>query len=352
MRLFIVVVLSISFVLASVLNFPLTNKALYYTASIGIGSPETNYELIVNTAGGNIWIGANKTYVKTSTSQDTGNSMSVDESSGQEYTDTVTIGSSAIINKQSIGVASNVKAKIIVDGMIGLGPVDLTRGTVINTDTVPTVIDNLFSQGTISENMFSISFEPITDSSGEQLNGELTVGGTDSSKYTGAITYAPITITSPATQYWGIDALISYGDTTILSTTAGIVDSSSSFISIAKDAFNKYQKATGGVVDGATGLLSITSDQFANLNSLYFNINGVAFELTPNAQIFPRALNSQIGGVAGGIYLIITDNGSNSGSGLDFTLGKPFLERFYTVFDTANQRVGVANTPFTTATTN
>jgi hypothetical protein len=352
MRLFIVVALLISVVLASVLNFPLTNKALYYTASIGIGSPATNYELIVNTATGNIWIGANKTYVKTSTSQDTNNSMAVDNSSGQEYTDTVTVGSSAVINQQSIGVASNVKDKIVVDGMLGLGPVDLTRGTVINTDTVPTVIDNLFSQGTISENVVSISFEPITDSSGEQLNGELTVGGTDSSKYTGAITYAPITGTSPSSQYWGIDASINYGDTTILSTTAGIVNSSSSFIFIASDAFKKYQQATGGVVDGATGLLSITSDQFSYLNSFYFNINGISFELTPNAQIFPRALNSQIGGVAGGIYLIITDNGSNSGSGLDFTLGKPFLERFYTVFDTGNQRVGVANTPFTTATTN
>lgn len=34
----------------------------------------------------------------------------------------------------------------------------------------------------------------------------------------------PITSTSPARNYWGIDASLAYGDTTLLSTTAGIVD--------------------------------------------------------------------------------------------------------------------------------
>ena len=38
----------------------------------------------------------------------------------------------------------------------------------------------------------------------------------------------PITSTSPANNYWGIDASIAYGDTTILSLTAGIVDTGTS----------------------------------------------------------------------------------------------------------------------------
>ena len=72
--------------------------------------------------------------------------------------------------------------------------------------SIPTVTDNLFSSGTIDENQLSISFEPITDSSGTQINGELTwgvyplrpwirilkfsSGGTDSDKFTGSITFA------------------------------------------------------------------------------------------------------------------------------------------------------------------
>ena len=63
-------------------------------------------------------------------------------------------------------------------------------------------------------------------------------------------------------------------------------------------------------------------------------------------------LNTVIGGQPGAIYLIIGNLGTPSGKGLDFINGYTFLERFYSVFDTANSRVGIANTPFTTATTN
>ena len=86
---------------------------------------------------------------------------------------------------------------------LSVGPVDLTTGTVSKTSTVPTVTDNLFSQGTIPSNSLGISYEPSTDAG--VVNGELTFGGTDSSKTTGEITFVPITSTTPASQYWGID---------------------------------------------------------------------------------------------------------------------------------------------------
>ena len=42
--------------------------------------------------------------------------------------------------------------------------------------TIPTVMDNLFAEGLIAQDMISVSFEPITNSSGTQMNGELTWG--------------------------------------------------------------------------------------------------------------------------------------------------------------------------------
>jgi cathepsin E len=59
-----------------------------------------------------------------------------------------------------------------------------------------------------------------------------------------------------------------------------------------------------------------------------------------------------MGGTAGAIYLIVASIGTPSGQGLDFINGMTFLERFYSVFDTANQQVGLATTPFTNAITN
>lgn len=41
-------------------------------------------------------------------------------------------------------------------------------------------------------------------------------------------------------------------------------------------------------------------------------------ELTPNAQIWPRALNNTIGGIEGQVYLIVSDLGSSFRTGLDF----------------------------------
>jgi hypothetical protein len=42
------------------------------------------------------------------------------------------------------------------------------------------------------------------------------------------------------------------------------------------DALATYQQLTGAVEDEDTGLLSLTPAQFANLQSLFFNIGGVS----------------------------------------------------------------------------
>ncbi|KAG1797754.1 acid protease [Suillus plorans] len=331
-----------------------TNDVMIYTADIGVGSPATYYTVLVDTGSSNTWIGSNKAYEKTSTSQDTGNTFSVqygDNSytSGEEYTDTVTLNSDLVIDKQSIGVASKSSGMGSLDGLLGLGPVDLTDNTVSNTDKAATVTDNLYKQGTISSEVLGVFFTPA---SSDNSSGELTFGGYDTSKITGDVSYVPITSQSPASGYWGIDQSIRYGSMPILDETAGIVDTGTTLILIASDAFDKYQSATGATFDETVGLLQISSDQYEKLSSLYFTIGGVTYELTPNAQIWPRSLNTAVGGATDGIYLVVSNTGSPSGSGLDFTNGYCFLERFYSVFDTTNSKVGFATTAYTYATTN
>ena len=93
----------------------------------------------------------------------------------------MTLDPTLVIENQSIGVASQAQGFEGVDGILGVGPVDLTQNTVTGQSMVPTVVDNLFTQGTIATESLGISFEPTTEMGA--VNGELTFGGVDMSKY-------------------------------------------------------------------------------------------------------------------------------------------------------------------------
>ena len=208
--------------------------------------------LLIDTGSSNTWLGASKAYTKTKTSKDTGHkvvcfpclrvtssNLKRDQSvsygsgsfSGEEWTDTVDLGSGLVIENQSIGVASSATGFSGFDGILGVGPVDLTSSTVHNfTGTVPTVTDNLLSQGTISEEILGIYYVPASESTS---TGELTFGGYDNSAITSSVKYVALTTTPLASLYWGIDQSITYGGSTILSSTAGIVDTGTTLILIA-----------------------------------------------------------------------------------------------------------------------
>ena len=106
----------------------------------------------------------------------------------------------------------------------------------------------------------------------------------------------PLTSTSPASLYVGINQSITYGfeRRKILSSASGIADTGTTLILIPSgsseripdsrshsviffyvDAFSAYQHATGGTLDSATDLLKITKEQFACLESLFFHIGEV-----------------------------------------------------------------------------
>jgi cathepsin E len=70
-----------------------------------------------------------------------------------------------------------------------IGPRELTLGDLRpdKTAVIPTVTDTLFAQGQIKQNLVAISFEPTNST--PVVNGELTFGATDPTKYTGEISY-------------------------------------------------------------------------------------------------------------------------------------------------------------------
>jgi Eukaryotic aspartyl protease len=116
-------------------------------------------------------------------------------------------------------------------------------------------------------------------------------------------------------------------------------------------AYDRYRNATGAILDPNTGIPRIPSDQYKNLKPLFVKIAGREFELTQNAQIFPRALNGKIGGTSDYVYIMVYDIGAtivpSSVVKPQCVLGYAFLERYYTVFDAPNRRIGFASTRFT-----
>ncbi|PCH39175.1 aspartic peptidase A1 [Wolfiporia cocos MD-104 SS10] len=337
-------------------TIPATNLAyVQYTASIGVGSPATYYNLVVDTGSSNTFVGTGKKYVKTKTSIPTGQEVNVTYGtgyfSGYEYLDQVTIASGFVITNQSIGDALEYADFEGVDGIIGVGPIDLTLGTLypdVNAE-IPTVMNNALEQGLISTEVLGVSFAPADLYS--DTNGVLTFGGIDSSLYIGDIAYTPVTATEPAGYYWGVNVTgATYGATTVIpGSYAGIVDTGTTLIYIADNWYSTYQASIPGAYYDSedTGLIVIPESSVASLKNFTFQIGGAEYVLDSTAQLLPQDQNTAWGGKPGLQYGYIGPLGSNSGEGLDFIIGQKFMERFYAVFDTANERVGFAYTDHT-----
>lgn len=129
-----------------------------------------------------------------------------------------------------------------------------------------------------------MSFAPTNNTF--DVNGELVFGGIDPGRFTGSLSVFPITATFPSSQFFGIDATFVQGGTAILG-SAGIVDTGTTLVLLASQAFGAYATAAGAVLDSATGLLRVTPAQFAVLPTLDVVVGGVAFPLTPDGQRWP-----------------------------------------------------------------
>jgi len=298
--------------------------------------------LIVDTGSSNTWVGSGTRYTPGSTAVNSGKAFAVTYGSGSvsgtEFTDTVTVGG-LTVTKQGVGDGTRSSGFEGVDGIIGFGPVDLTEDTVSGQTTVPTVMDNLKSQGTITTEVLGVSFLPESGSDTDDTNGELTLGGTDSSKFSGSITFVSKTATSPYNEFWGISVTsITFGSTTLSGAANAIVDTGTTLIFIPTAAYNAFLSASGGTTDATTGLASWTTEPTSNFA---FNIGGVSRTLTPSQFLIPQAQFTDFGLTGPKSFGWIADGGSTAAD-INFIIGQKFLENYYSVFDTTNNRVGFA----------
>jgi hypothetical protein len=198
-------------------------------------------------------------------------------------------------------------------------------------------LHNLLTQGSITTEVLGVSFRPESGSDTADANGELTLGGTDSTKFSGAITFFPKVATGTFAPYWGISIpSITYGTTTLATGGAGIVDTGTTLIYIPTAAYNKFLTAAGGATDATTGLARFTTKPTQNF---VITFGTTTFTLTPAQYLVPTAQYGVFGLTTGRFYAWINDGGA---SGVNTIIGQKFLENFYSVFDTTNSRIGFA----------
>lgn len=303
-----------------------TNLVDQYVVAVNVGS-QTFHNMVIDTGSSNTWVGADTTFSAGLTGKSTGKSVEVRYGSGSfngtEYTDTVSLGG-LIVTSQSIGVALSSSGFEGTDGIIGFGPTDLTKGTVSGSNTVPTFMNNLYSQGTIFTEVLGIYFADESGSDTNDANGVLTLGGTDASLYSGSITY-----TDRVGNYWGVEVSeVSYGGSDLGSISQAIVDTGTTLIYLPTSVYNKFLSDSGGSLDKDSGLVRYTSEPTENLT---FTIGGTIFAMTPTDYLVPKGQYKNFGLSRRYYYSYVNDGGDKVP---DAVLGMYFLTNFYSVFDT------------------
>ncbi|CZT12017.1 related to rhizopuspepsin-2 precursor [Rhynchosporium graminicola] len=290
------------------------NEDLWYTVPVDIGG--TIWNLVLDTGIYAQWGGP--------------------DLQGMEYTDNVSFGG-LTIKSQSLGSASNSTGMYGADGILGLGPVGLTHTTVQGLKTVPTFMNNLKSQGSISTEVFGVSFRPEIGGHNNDVNGELTLGGLDTSKFTGSLTYFPTLKTGVNAKFWGVSiSKFTYGSTTLSLSATAMVDTAFTVTTIPHPAYEAFLAASGAKNDNFTDLPSWTTKPTSNFGITF---GSTTYELTPDQYLIPAEQYPLFGIPKGKYYAWIQDGGHSRDSAL---IGQKFLEFYYSVFDTTNSRIGFA----------
>lgn len=309
-------------------------NAQYY-GPISVGTPPQVFNVIFDTGSSNLWIpgkscgsgcGSHPMYdsSKSSTAAANGTEFAIQYGSGPVSgflsEDAVSTGDVALkeytfaeINvTKGLGLAYSVGK---FDGILGLG------WPSIAVDHLPTVFEEMVAQGLVDEPVFSFS---LGKADGDV--GELTFGGVDKTKYTGEMTYAPLSNET----YWALDLDgISSGGTAITTAKRVIVDSGTSILAGPKAEVDAFMKKIGAhTIHGESFILCSHKSKLPDID---ITMGGAKFTLTADDYV-----------IADGPLCLVGILGMDVPIEPLWIMGDTFMRKYYTVFDAGAKRVGFA----------
>lgn len=313
-------------------------NAQYY-GPVSVGTPGQQFNVIFDTGSSNLWVpsksctncGSHPTYdsSKSSTYNKNGSDFFIQYGSGPVSgfvsQDAATVGD-LTVKYQTFAEINNTKGLGLAyklgkfDGILGLA------FPSISVNKIPTVFENMVSQKLIEDPVVSF-YLPSTSGS----DGEMLIGGTDSNKYSGELSYAPLS----SETYWAINIdSFKVSGNSVTSTLKAILDTGTSLLAGPSADVKKIAASVGAkpfFLNKAE--YTIDCSKIPTLPDLVFNIAGKDYTLSGKDYV----INS------GSICLFAM-------SGIDvpapmgplWILGDVFIRKYYTVFDWGQQRLGFA----------
>jgi len=320
-------------------NEPLTDESdMDYYGQVGIGTPPQQFNLLFDTGSSDLWVPGQACTSSSSCLNHKkldGSRSSTYQAGTQPFSiqygtgsmtgvvsqDVVTIGGLSVT--QSFGEA-NTEADFFnqtaFDGILGMGY------STISSEGVQTVFNDMVSQLGISP-QFSFNMNFFANGGS---GGELTLGGYDSSKFTGDLKYSPVTTQT----YWnlGLQSVTVNGqDTGVQAQDAAIDTGTTLIVAPDADALAINQALNAQAVEGDGGIFAISCDT-SSLPAVTITFPGGSFDVPPSSYVMSNGDGTCISGISG-----------DGGMGLtQWIVGDVFLRTYYAVFDAGNNQVGFA----------
>uniref|UniRef100_A0A3Q1GRL8 Pepsin A-like n=1 Tax=Acanthochromis polyacanthus TaxID=80966 RepID=A0A3Q1GRL8_9TELE len=289
-----------------------------YSGVIGIGTPPQFFKVLFDTGSSDLWVPSVRCtssscagHLKfnssaSSTFQAASKPFKISYksgfASGSTGYDTIKI-SDLYVEQQMFGLteAEAIFLKSVPwDRVVGLPFSNVTLDGGIS------ILDNMWNQGIIPQNMFSMYLSSSVEGS------VLILGGTDSSHYTGSIKWIPLYHTS---NLWNIQ--------------------------IQSIPINGNTVACAGrceaVVDSGTSVIIGSDEEISNINGWLGAIPDQygAVSLFPISKPNTKEVN--------GFNMLFSGSGCTTGFAAGpWILGEVFMRHFYTAFDVGNKMVGFA----------
>jgi len=201
------------------------------------------------------------------------------------------------------------------DGILGLA------WDSISVNGMKTPFHGLVDLGVLDQDLFAFYL-------GDNMDGELTIGGMDQKHYNGIVLYTKLN----SETYWRIpmDGMTVNGDS-VTSQDSAVIDSGTSLIAGPKTEVKALARKVGATTF-ANGEYKIDCDNSGDFPDIVYRFSGVDYTLT-------KADYTIDGG--GGVCLfgfVGLDLPGNVG----WIVGDVFMRKYYTVFDWGNESVGFA----------